>query len=554
MELDLQAIPDDDAKEFTFDLSAPPPAVPTDIPPLPGVDMSDDKAVSPEIVHPLTFADTQMASPVMIGTYDSWCGKVTKVYDDDADSEWGEKGVVEVRRSAPYWSGSTLGLDELPPAESQPQRATEHAFPLPVPDQQSYRVATGDPVVVIAGRDGKCYYISDDRPFVGVVAQNPDDASTKETNFGGAGNITIKVTRQFMTGDPTDGVPTLANISTLTYDYVYPLTATGQHHGHRKGDYVLCFRRGEYVFCLPNRGVYHGKITTTGPASEADLTDDQYWVSLVAGNVTYTGDVNVWTWGTDATLFTVCASNLAERADGTHTAATGTEVIVTLFADATDKAAYWAFSSNQVSLCENSTYSPIGDGEDFTALTSGRDATGTPSDAADYWVKGEMYQDASTPTKYNPWFMLDFSVIVCQQGTYSPWDSNHLPAGTDITMAASESYSLYVEGFMAPDDSSPTKWNPWFVLDPTKILDGDETWIHTANQAGGDGKLTVSHIGPNHSDGTKICSMSTGTYDSVDFCWVRHDSRGHLEAYQQGSTWYDYPSGDESTDQDGGAS
>jgi len=69
-------------------------------------------------------------------------------------------------------------------------------------------------------------------------------------------------------------------------------------------------------------------------------------VQILTGNVTYTGDVNVWTWGADSNLFTICASNLPEIAGGTHKVATGTEVVVTLFADATstDKSAYWAFS------------------------------------------------------------------------------------------------------------------------------------------------------------------------------------------------------------------
>ena len=337
----------DTDKRFTFALNLPARDVPFEIPPVEGLDPLDEQAVSPIIGHSPTYHDTQLSSPAMIGTYDSWVGEVTKVYDADADAEWGQKGVVEIRRASPYWAGGAFGLDEIPSVDSQPQRSVEHAFPFPAVDQEAYRVAVDDPVVVITGRDGKCYYLPDDRPFIGKVAQNPDDESVKETNFGGAGNTTIKVTRQLLDGDPTKGEHDLTTGTTITYDYVYPLTAEGQHHGHRVGDTVLCFRRGEYVFCLPARGVYHGKIIAT-PDGEDALTDDRYWVSLVAGNVTYTGDVNVWTWGTDTALFTVVASNLPERGEETHDLDDGTEVVVTLFADATstDKSAYWGFAIN----------------------------------------------------------------------------------------------------------------------------------------------------------------------------------------------------------------
>jgi len=342
---------EDEGPRFSFDLSAPAPIPPTDIPPLPGLEPIDEAAMDPPILNPPTYQDLHLSAPAMIGTYDSWCGEVSKVYDSAADAIWGQKGVIEVRRASPYWTADpTFGLDEIPPVDSQPQRSVEHAFPFPAVDQQAYRVAEGDPVVVVTGRDGKCYYLPDDRPFIGVVAQSPASASTKEAVFGGAGNTTIKVTRQLLTGDPTDNDPAYGFTPlSLTYSYVYPLTAAGQHHGYRVGDTVLCFRRGMYMFCLPGKGVYHGKIVAEGPASEVDFTDERYWVEMLAVNVAYTGDTNVWAWAADGdSPFTVCAANLAELAGQTHKLPTdGTlEVLVTLLADTTAsaKTPYWVFA------------------------------------------------------------------------------------------------------------------------------------------------------------------------------------------------------------------
>ncbi len=344
----LDPLDPDPGPKFSFDLSAPAPEVPFEIPPLEGLEATDPSTATPPIERNPTYADTRLSSPAMIGTYDSWAGVVNKVYDTAADKTWGQIGVIEVRRASPYWSAAAtpvLGLDEIPPAEGQPQRSTESAFPFPAIDQQAYRVAEGDPVVVVTGRDGKCYYLPDDRPFIGVVAQGPGSASTKEANFGGAGNTTIKVTRQLLTGDPTDNSPAIAfTPMTVTYSYVYPLVPAGQHHGHRVGSTVLCFRRGMYMFCLPARGIWHGKIVAAGPASEANFTDERYWVEILTVNVAYTGDTNVWDWEADgASPFTVQAANASEISKGTHGVAIGTEVIVTLMADS-GKDPYFVFT------------------------------------------------------------------------------------------------------------------------------------------------------------------------------------------------------------------
>jgi len=294
---------------------------------------------------PAPWAPNNLKSNYIVGAGDCYMGKVLHSYDDAADATLGQKGAIDVRRVTSYGTGDSIELGEIEPPLSSPNAGLAAALPLPAVDQEGYLAAADDPVLVIAGRDGRAYYMPDSKPFIGVVAQNPDDESTKETNFGGAGNITLKVTRQIMSGDPTAEAPAFEDTA-VTYDYVFPLTADGQHHGYRKDDKVLVFRRGMYMFCLPGRTSFHGKIAAAGPDSEADLTDDRYWVALRAGNVTYTGDVNVWTWGTDAALFTICASNLPERAGGTHLLAADTEVVVSLFADATsaDKSAYWVFS------------------------------------------------------------------------------------------------------------------------------------------------------------------------------------------------------------------
>lgn len=286
----------------------------------------------PQVVStPSPWSPNNLKSSYIVGTGDSYLGQVGYSYDATADAVLNQIGAIDVRRVAPYGSGADLELGEVPPPLSSPNPPLCKAMPLPVADQAGYHAKSDDPVLVITGRDGRGYYIPDNRPFIATVDASP-------------GNSTIAVTRKLIAGDPTSGAPTLTTSTSLQYPYVYPIAAQGQHHGYFEGDYVLCFRRGEYVFCLPGRVQFHGKIVNEGPASEADFADERYWVQIKAGNVT--GSPWDWDGAGDDTLFTVTAANLVERADGTHLLPVDAdlEVVVTLFADSTDKAPYWVFA------------------------------------------------------------------------------------------------------------------------------------------------------------------------------------------------------------------
>lgn len=314
---------------------------------------------------PQPWDPNNLKSEYIVGTGDCYLGEVGYSYDAAIDSVRKQFGIIDVRRVQPWYDTAGAGaltLGEIPPPVSGPNPSLTQATPFPAIDQRAYYAEADDPVLVITGRDGRAYYLPDNTPFIGIVAQNSETASTKEAVFGGAGNITIKVTRQLITGNPTTGFPTFTPISAVTYDHVYPIADVGQHHGYRIGDTVLCFRRGMYMFCLPNRGTYHGRIVAAGPNSEADFTDERYWVRLTVSNVAFTttGDpavgTNTWDWtGADTTLFIVCAANLAEIQTGTHkydvtsVDAIGYregphEVLATLFADRTTGVPYWIFS------------------------------------------------------------------------------------------------------------------------------------------------------------------------------------------------------------------
>jgi len=318
----------------------------------------------PDTIIPSTpepWATDNLKASHIVGTGDCYLGEIVYSYDAAIDKTKAQFGTIDVRRVQPWYDGAGVGdltLGEIPPPLSAPNPSLTQATPFPTVDQRKYYAEEGDPVLVVTGRDGRAYYLPDNAPFIGVVASV---GSTKEANFGGAGNTTIKVTRQLLSGNPTAGAPTFAAITAVTYDYVFPLTIIGQHHGYRTGDKVLCFRRGMYVFCLPARGMYHGKIVATGPNSEADFTDYRYWVQLGTSNIIYETDgdppagTNIWDWNkADTALFKVCAANLAEVVTGGHhllDQCTATseypEVAVFLFADtdAALKYPYWVFTS-----------------------------------------------------------------------------------------------------------------------------------------------------------------------------------------------------------------
>lgn len=329
---------------------APPDQMPED---------PDAAGEMPETFTPSTpepWAPDNLKASHIVGTGDCYLGEIGYSYDAAVDSVKAQLGIIDVRRVQPWTDGDgVLTLGEIPPPLSSPNLALIQATPFPCVDQAAYFGKPGEPVLVLTGRDGRAYYLPDTAPFIGVLQSR---GSTKEANFGGSGNQTITVVRRIMSGDPTSQAPTFTDTDPVVeYQYVYPIVPAGQHHGHRVGDTVLCFRRGMYIFCLPARAVWHGKIAATGPASEADFDDERYWVEILTVNIAYTGDTNLWNWKADGAvpaafpLGKIEAANMAEITAETHSVAAGTEVLVTLMADTTGTARpYFVFTHSNTSV------------------------------------------------------------------------------------------------------------------------------------------------------------------------------------------------------------
>jgi hypothetical protein len=387
------------------------------------------------------------------------------------------------------------------------------AVPFPMPDQRGYHAAEGDAVLMLAGRDGRMYAIPDNNCFVGEVLATGRDVGggvvddSKESNFGGAGQGTICVRRVLMSGDPTADAYTLDPAkTTIIYNYVKVLVVAGQHAGHRMGSYVLCFRRGQYIYALPARGIYAGETVTAGPDNEADLTGAYHWVSVKAYGVTYPvgSKTNDWVWaaGDDDTLFTICACNLASD---THQAA-GKKVMVTLFAGSRAGTAkgegYWLFSrcdgetAAKDALCIDADYSPqyaTGNSDPHwdhmggaVSKTGTLGAGGGTTNSALSYVTGHMYLDSNGD--YNPWFVIDLSSYPTDdevdakfcESTFYPYDwAAGTPAKTQLTQAynatATEgTAAYYITGFMGDDGTG--KLNPFVFIDPGKFLCQDPTY------------------------------------------------------------------------------
>ena len=301
-----------------------------------------DPANDPQPVRvpqpPTPWQPDNIQSRYIVGDGDCFMGKVGYSYDKAPDAVMDQTGTIDVQHVAPYGTGEDLELGEVPPAGGSPNAGLHKALPLPRPDQKAYHAKADDPVLVLAGRDGRAYYIPDDAPFIGTVGASP--------------GATLSVTRMVIAGDPASEPPDVTTATSLTYPKVFPITANGQHHGYFEGDTVLCIRRGEYVFCLPTRCQFHGQIKNKGPGdpAEDDFDDERYWVKIIAANITVSG--NSWGWGGGddeiGNIGIVCAANLAEVDNHAHLLRVdgSLEVVVTLLADSGSGAgtAYWVFA------------------------------------------------------------------------------------------------------------------------------------------------------------------------------------------------------------------
>lgn len=559
--------PPDEADDspLHIDTRYEPDHLPMQQPPIEGTP-ADPGAMAIEVpLRPTPWQVTTPRTQDILGTGDAWSGVVVSSYDAEKDNEFGQKGVIVVRRAGPRWDDAdTLHMGEIPPVQSQPQPSYYKALPFPARDQEAYRAGEDEPVIVVTGKDGRLYYLPDDKPFVGQVDQTAQDISDeKESNFGGAGAFqSIKVRRVLMTGDPTaDGYTFSAEKTTVYYDFVRVLTPAGTHHGHRKESYVLCFRRGQYIYALPDRGIYHGEVVTAGPNGEGNFSTHHYWMSLKVYGISYSAaSANEWDWGgADTGLFIVDAAHLSEKEADTHKLATGTEAVVTLFADP-DQEPYWVFGQGapaSTTLCFHGTRDPIpAAGKSLPASQAAGNISGDPTDSMNKypWVRGWMFEDEAG--KLNPWFCIniakgvkdyDDSIFCIDQtmpgtsatgvthyatghmylddaGKLNPWigftvptyydPSTHLcvaslPTEGYTELTDSQSLKYFIKGSMYLEGSG--KYNPFIKFSlpdevyKTKVSSND-TADYLAAQIEGDGtwiqatnnglKVTLSHLGP----------------------------------------------------------
>jgi hypothetical protein len=449
------------------------------------------------------------------GALYAFAGKVLKVYYDASpayhpDTKRG--GDIDVQMADINWGANNVPvLTAKPRGGQEPTPGVVVASPWPARnDQPKYIVKAGDDVTVLASADGRYYFMADDLPFVGEVLDTTRDlgedeggpiVDTKESNFGGSGNGDLNVRRVLVTGLPSTDIngdnAKVFNDVPLTgiyYKWVKPLVGPGVHAGYRTGDYVLCFRRGNYVYALPTRGVYLGVTVNKGPADEADQDGAFHWVAVTAFGVgVQAGNkTNYWNWDdvNDDVLFTVSAFNL----DSSEHLAAGMKVQLTLHA-ASDtggggRAGYWTFqkatSTSPVAdaLCIDTVYSPIhrdGSGGFTEWPGTATDVTVALADQnsqAEYlFATLHFYRDEGTPDLINP-----FVVFRLPTGTGTGITPEELPSkfcSWDSTLSGTrigepsylgDSTMFYAEGVMYSEEAEPHKLNPRVAFDPGGFL------------------------------------------------------------------------------------
>jgi|GEM_PF-2706378 len=340
----------------------------------------------------------------LAGKLDCYLARVVKTYYGSGKKQptIGVVQGIDAERIEPRWTAANN--DPIVGTKPSPRMGTPgvvSAVPFPLrADQARYHVEVDDIVTILQSGDGTAVFISDDLPFVGVVVAWDDDDVTEEYNGGtadDAATLTLKVRQQIMSGDPFSDAVTLADReaahdawvtntayviddcrvydsttyrckeghtsgtftadlsagkweadNVVVYRYVNVIQADNMNHGYRVGDKVLVVRRGSYLFCLPQRGTFLALTNTgasSGPESEADFSDEHYWVKEVDPLANYSD--NAWTFDSPMSVRSatdptgsggrlgrhVDAVNLAERAGATHLLGDDVLVEVTMWAD-----------------------------------------------------------------------------------------------------------------------------------------------------------------------------------------------------------------------------
>jgi hypothetical protein len=598
--------PPDDGQdpEFRIDMGALPESEPLIDDPQP--DEAGTFAPLPVPAPPSPWSPNALKTAYTVGTGDCFLAEVAGVHDAAVDTQLAQKGILDVRRVGVHFNETTdaMALGNIQPAMSAPNPSLHKAVPFPMPDQRGYHAAEDDPVLILAGRDGRMYAIPDNNCFIGEVQVGTDIGAEGNVgaNFEGAGNQFITVRRVLVSGDPTlaEGYSYHATRTAIIYPYVKVNRPGGQHHGHKPGTFVLCHRRGQYIYAEPGPLAALGMLTAAGPASEADFATNHYWVKIIALKAEYTAaNANDWTEDNVAVVteisWIVDAKNLAEGA-AVHGLAAGTEVVLHLFANADDSNGhehepYWVFSHLDTAgvvadgVCINSTYSPqVPAGQvgppAWTALPGWNSVPKTCTDATvalagigstPYTiVKGEMYLDGSG--KYNPWMALNLATTIANYLKANPGDvfCAGSASGTNLTGT-----DFYANGHMYTDGEG--KVNPRILFKmPTTVLTSSS--FCTGTQQGslasggtsfhvqgfmytdGEGKLNPAFNLPDADDYLTLADDSTwidasisgntitvthigpgaAAYrtDSIGFCGVAWDTKGHVTgSYDKDGTY-----------------
>jgi len=288
----------------------------------------------------------------IVGPMDSWVGRVLAVHNAAADDHTGLKNTIQVERIRVFWGTNHAPESEtgtLPGSKGTQTAVTAYPWPLKH-DQETHHAAAGDYVMVLDGRDGRYWYMVDDTPFIGQIIA-VDGVAVDEAHNNGAGNLLLTVEQQSLSGGP--GSLSLADLNdadsvTVEHTNVYANPGDTLHHGWRVGDKVWVERRGAYLFCWQHRETFIGKIVVEGPNSEADFTDERYWVEEQQTAATWSTNSAAYTISTRAgDERIVAAGNLSEYTAGTHTLAAGTYVVVILQADPADGEPVYMFTAGE---------------------------------------------------------------------------------------------------------------------------------------------------------------------------------------------------------------
>lgn len=378
----------------------------------------------------------------LYGQFDACAARVVKVYETVQHGVLGAVQAIDCVRCYPHYDTNNEPVGEdAPQAFSMPTETYFAALPLPARHDQAVRiVAVGDIVTLLAGRDGRAYYMSDDLSFAATVVLQDNDGDEEfdkedayEQHNGGAGNRVLRVRRLALSSSAEAVLTTLhnANSTVVEYGNVLVVGPTDQHHGYRCGDTVWVHRRGHYFFVVPGQQEFVGRITDMGPDGERDFTTNHYWVQEHSPDLTY--DLNTWAPpgggpsitikdhkdpnGTEGRFARwIDAVNLPE-ADDEHKVPVGATVLVTMRADPRT-------------------------GEPWYAFERGEGPTGPPGD--DTVVVVKITGPAQGGGKYD-------GVIMGGQASSAGDMDLHMPEG----MTPSETPCLYLN---TDEDLLPTHW------------------------------------------------------------------------------------------------